>query len=127
MPALGLAAGVLMLPLALTASNWAVRWLQGPLWNKLHQLVYAVALLAVLHEIWAGWAAQHYGWMLLHAAWLAVVLGWRFHAKAHTPPPPTTGLWQGQGVGGQLVQQQRQRQITQRRLRLPLIQAAGRL
>lgn len=98
MPALGLAAGVLMLPLALTASNWAVRWLQGPLWNKLHQLVYAVALLAVLHEVWASWAAQRYGWMLLHAAWLAAVLGWRLHAKAHTPPPPATGLWQGQGV-----------------------------
>lgn len=47
---IGMAAFVLMLPLALTSNNWAVRRL-GPVWPKLHKLVYAIAVLGAVHYI----------------------------------------------------------------------------
>lgn len=45
---IGMAAFVLMLPLALTSNNASVRRL-GPAWRRLHRLTYAVALLGVAH------------------------------------------------------------------------------
>ena len=45
---IGMAAFVLMIPLALTSNNWSIRKL-GPKWRSLHKLVYAVAILGALH------------------------------------------------------------------------------
>ncbi|CUH65146.1 Flavocytochrome YedZ [Thalassovita gelatinovora] len=47
---IGMAAFVLMLPLALTSTNAAIRRL-GQTWRKLHRLTYAVALLGAAHFI----------------------------------------------------------------------------
>lgn len=47
----GFAAFLLMLPLALTSTQAMVRRL-GRRWQELHRLVYAVAVLAVLHFWW---------------------------------------------------------------------------
>ena len=46
----GMAAFVLMIPLALTSNNWSVRRL-GPSWRKLHKLTYGAALLGGLHFV----------------------------------------------------------------------------
>ncbi len=46
----GMAAFLLMLPLAVTSNNWSVRRL-GPRWRKLHRLVYPTALLGALHYV----------------------------------------------------------------------------
>ena len=46
----GMAAFVLMVPLAVTSNNWSVRRL-GPTWRKLHKLTYAAALLGGLHFV----------------------------------------------------------------------------
>ncbi|MFW8593575.1 protein-methionine-sulfoxide reductase heme-binding subunit MsrQ [Cribrihabitans neustonicus] len=46
----GMGALLLLLPLALTSSNAAVRRL-GPAWRKLHRLTYPAALLAALHYV----------------------------------------------------------------------------
>ena len=48
----GFAAFVLLVPLALTSSNWSVKKLGGKAWLKLHKLVYAVALFAPVHFLW---------------------------------------------------------------------------
>ena len=48
----GLAAFVLLIPLAITSTNGWVRRLGGRRWRRLHQLVYIAALLAVLHYVW---------------------------------------------------------------------------
>lgn len=48
---LGFSAFVLLLPLALT-SNQAMRRRLGRKWKTLHQLVYAILLLGVLHYLW---------------------------------------------------------------------------
>lgn len=44
----GMAAFVLLVPLALTSNNWSIRKL-GPRWRQLHRLVYAAVLLGGVH------------------------------------------------------------------------------
>lgn len=48
----GMAAWLLMLPLAATSTNWAIRKLGGKRWNGLHKLVYAAAVCGVVHYWW---------------------------------------------------------------------------
>ena len=48
----GFACWLLLLPLALTSFNRAVRWLGGRQWQALHRLVYLIAGLALLHFFW---------------------------------------------------------------------------
>ncbi len=76
----GMLALVLMLPLALTSFNRAVRWLGSPRWRLLHRLVYTVALLALLHYYWMRSGKRLYSEVHVYAAILAVLLGWRLRA-----------------------------------------------
>ncbi len=46
----GMAGFLFLLPLALTSNNWSVRHL-GPVWRKLHRLVYPAAILGGLHYV----------------------------------------------------------------------------
>ena len=48
----GFAAFILMLPLAITSTTGWIRRLGGRRWNLLHRLVYASALLGVVHYWW---------------------------------------------------------------------------
>lgn len=48
----GFACWLLLLSLALTSFNRAVRWLGGRQWQTLHRLVYLIAGLALLHFFW---------------------------------------------------------------------------
>lgn len=47
----GIAAWLLMLPLALSSNKWAMRHLRAG-WKRLHQLIYVVALLVLVHFYW---------------------------------------------------------------------------
>jgi sulfoxide reductase heme-binding subunit YedZ len=49
---MGVAAWLLLLPLALTSTNWAIRKMGGRNWNRLHKLVYVAALCGVIHYWW---------------------------------------------------------------------------
>ena len=48
----GFAALVLLLPLAVTSTKASVRQLGFESWNRLHHLVYAAGILAVIHFFW---------------------------------------------------------------------------
>jgi len=48
----GVTAWLLLLPLAATSTNWAIRKLGGKRWNQLHKLVYAAAVCGVIHYWW---------------------------------------------------------------------------
>lgn len=48
---IGMAAFVLMIPLAATSNAWSVRKLGAAGWQRLHRLTYAAALLAALHFV----------------------------------------------------------------------------
>jgi methionine sulfoxide reductase heme-binding subunit len=49
---LGMAGLLLLIPLAATSNNWAVRKLGGLKWRQLHKLVYPAAILGAVHYIW---------------------------------------------------------------------------
>lgn len=66
---IGMAGFVLLVPLALTSNNWAVRWLGPQRWRGLHRLVYPAALLGVGHYVW-----QAKGFQIEPLAYLAAVV-----------------------------------------------------
>jgi sulfoxide reductase heme-binding subunit YedZ len=49
---MGLAAWILLLPLAATSTTWSIRKLGGKRWKRLHQLVYIAAIFGVIHYWW---------------------------------------------------------------------------
>lgn len=48
----GMTAWLLLLPLALTSTNWAIRKMGGKAWNRLHRLVYLAAIAGIVHFWW---------------------------------------------------------------------------
>ena len=73
----GSAALLLMLPLAATSFNRAIKTLGAARWQALHRLVYATALLALLHFFWMRSAKNDFGEWSIYAAVMAMLLGWR--------------------------------------------------
>ena len=49
---MGVAAYLLLLPLALTSTTWAIRKLGGKQWNRLHSLIYLAVICGVIHYWW---------------------------------------------------------------------------
>ncbi|MBX9402854.1 protein-methionine-sulfoxide reductase heme-binding subunit MsrQ [Lysobacter sp. BMK333-48F3] len=74
----GFAAWLLLVPLALTSTQGMMRRL-GRRWGQLHRLVYAIAVLAVLHFWWL--VKSDIREPLLYATILAVLLGWRLYRR----------------------------------------------
>jgi hypothetical protein len=72
----GFAAFVLLVPLAATSSNRAIRWLGGRRWQDLHRAVYPVAILGCLHYLWLVKATALL-WPIAYSAAVALLLGWR--------------------------------------------------
>ena len=70
----GFAAWLLLVPLAITSTTGWIRRL-GRNWARLHKLVYAIGVLAVLHFWWL--VKSDIREPALYAAILAVLLGWR--------------------------------------------------
>ena len=70
----GFAAWCALMPLALTSTDKARRWL-GRRWRQLHRLVYPAAILAWLHLLWL--ARSDVGEALIYGMLFAVLLGWR--------------------------------------------------
>lgn len=73
----GTLAWLLLLALALTSFNRAIRTLGAARWQALHRAVYAVAVLAVLHFFWMRAGKQDFAEVALYAALLGGLLGWR--------------------------------------------------
>ncbi len=78
----GFAALLLMLPLAATSFNRAIKALGAARWQKLHRTVYAIALLGLLHFFWMRAAKNNFAEVAVYAAIIAVLLGWRVHRAA---------------------------------------------
>ncbi|MBL8234354.1 MAG: sulfoxide reductase heme-binding subunit YedZ [Bryobacterales bacterium] len=68
----GMLSLTLMVPLALTSFDAAVRWMGGARWRMLHRLVYISGIAACVHYLWQGKAATQTP--LIYAAILAVLL-----------------------------------------------------
>ena len=65
---------MLLIPLAATSNDRAVRWLQHR-WNALHRLVYLIVVVGLLHYWWLVRADFLKAWVYLVI--VAALLGWR--------------------------------------------------
>jgi sulfoxide reductase heme-binding subunit YedZ len=74
---LGFSAFLILLALASTSFNRAIRQLGARRWQALHRAVYAVAVLAILHFWWMRAGKQNFAEVLVYAAILISLLGWR--------------------------------------------------
>lgn len=72
----GLAAFVLLIPLAASSSHWAVRKMGGRKWQELHRSIYLIGILAAAHYFWLVKASDLL-WPLAYSLMLAALLGWR--------------------------------------------------
>lgn len=73
----GFAAFVLLIPLAATSFNRAIKALGAARWQQLHRTVYAIALLGLLHFFWMRAAKNNFAEVAVYATIIAVLLGWR--------------------------------------------------
>ncbi|HEY1128762.1 MAG TPA: protein-methionine-sulfoxide reductase heme-binding subunit MsrQ [Roseateles sp.] len=74
---MGFTAWLLMLPLAATSFNKAIRLLGAKRWQTLHKAVYAIAIIALLHFIWMRAGKHNFAEPAVYGAVLAALLGWR--------------------------------------------------
>lgn len=73
----GFVALLLLAALAATSFHRAIRWMGGARWRALHQAVYGVVGLALLHFFWMRTAKNNFAEVFVYAAILALLLGWR--------------------------------------------------
>jgi len=78
---MGFTAWALMLPLAATSFNKAIKALGSKRWQALHKAVYAVGVIALLHFIWMRAGKHNFGEPAVYGAILAALLGWRIWRK----------------------------------------------
>ena len=71
----GFAALMLMLPLAVTSSNYAIRKLGGRRWQSLHRAIYPIAILGCVHFWWL--VKKDVTWPLVYAVITVALLGIR--------------------------------------------------
>ena len=77
--AVGMIALSLMVPLAVTSTNSMVKRMGGKYWQKLHRLIYPIALLGLIHYFWIQ--KSDYSYPILFAIVLAVLLGYRVYDR----------------------------------------------
>ncbi len=75
----GMAAFVLLIPLAVTSNNLSIRRMGAAAWGRLHQLVYPAAILGGVHYVMLvkGWQVRP----LVFLAVIAALIAWRFLSK----------------------------------------------
>lgn len=73
----GFSAWLLLVPLAATSVNRAIKALGARRWQALHKAVYAIAGLALLHFFWMRAGKHDFAEWSVYAAVLGVLLGWR--------------------------------------------------
>lgn len=99
---MGVTTYLLLLPLALTSTTWAIRKMGGKNWNRLHMLIYLAALTAMAHYWWkvkpGVLSPAPYTLVVLALLGVRPVLVWNRRRKAQvasakpmrTPPTPLT-------------------------------------
>lgn len=76
---IGMAGFALLLPLAATSTDWAIKRMGPPAWRRLHKLTYAAVLLGGVH-----WVMLVRGWQLeplLYLGAIVLVLGLRLRPE----------------------------------------------
>jgi len=79
----GALAFALLLPLAATSWNGAIRRMGAHRWQALHRSVYAVAVLAVLHFWWMRAGKRNFTEVWVYGLIVAGLLGWRMWHRSN--------------------------------------------
>jgi sulfoxide reductase heme-binding subunit YedZ len=79
---MGFLAWALMLPLAATSFNRAIKAMGAKRWQALHKAVYAVGIVALLHFIWMRAGKNNFAEPAVYGVILAALLGWRLWKRA---------------------------------------------
>ena len=88
---IGMAALLLLIPLALTSTRNSIRRLGGKRWNRLHKLIYPIAVLGVIH-FWMA-VKRDIEDPLMYGTCVAVLLAWRVvRWWMRREPPPAASL-----------------------------------
>ncbi|WP_377157517.1 sulfite oxidase heme-binding subunit YedZ [Roseateles sp. UC29_93] len=74
---MGFVAWLLLVPLAATSFNRAIKALGAARWQMLHKLVYAIAIVGLMHFIWMRAGKNNFAEPIVYGTILAVLLGWR--------------------------------------------------
>lgn len=77
----GTLALLMLVPLAATSFNRAIKAMGAARWQLLHRLVYVIAPLGLLHFFWMRAAKNNFAEVAAYAAIVAVLLGWRLTAR----------------------------------------------
>jgi len=90
----GTVALLLMLPLAATSFDRAIRALGARRWRLLHRTVYPVAGLALLHFFWMRAGKNDFAEVAVYAAIVALLLGWPTSpCRGRRCSSPSCSMW----------------------------------
>lgn len=82
---LGMAAFLMLLPLAITSTKGWIRRLGGKKWNRLHQLVYPAAVAGCIHFMWS--VKKDITEPILYMAVFGVLFAFRILQRVRKPGP----------------------------------------
>lgn len=88
----GTVAWVLLLTLAATSFNRAIRWLGAPRWQRLHSLVHAIVVLALLHFFWMRAGKNDFNEVVVYAVLFGALMGWRLWRRRATQASGSSNL-----------------------------------
>ena len=96
----GVAALVLLIPLAATSTTGMIKRLGGRAWRRLHRLAYVAAILGCLHYIWLAKKVLVQPW--IYAGILAVLLGIRLWDRGRNVSKRLTATVYGRNANGEV-------------------------
>lgn len=73
----GMVSWGMMLALALSSPQAVLRWMGGKRWQRLHQLMYVLVPVAVLHVYWMKAGKHDFFWPAVYGGITVALLGWR--------------------------------------------------
>lgn len=82
----GLAAFILLIPLAATSNQYALRKLGGRKWQELHRNIYLISILAAAHYFWLS-KLDEWMWPITYAIVLGWLLRWRIQERRRKAMP----------------------------------------
>lgn len=83
----GFSAFLLLTALACTSFNRAIKWIGAKRWQQLHSLVYAVAVLVVLHFFWMRAGKKNFTEVWIYGSVLGLLLLWRLLRRIKRAKP----------------------------------------
>ena len=83
----GMVSWGMMLALAISSPQAVLRWMGGKRWQRLHQLMYVLVPVAVLHVYWMKAGKHDFFWPAVYGGITVLLLGLRIWFARRSPRP----------------------------------------